>query len=567
MNETWQYIETDALILGAGGAGLCAILHLMDHRPLPNVFLAVRGLFGKSGCTRMVQGGYNVVLDSEDSLDAHFHDTLEGGQWINNQELAWKLVRQAPGRVLELENRAGCFFDRNPDGTVHQKPFAGQSFDRTVHKGDLTGIEIINRLSEQVGVMENVTIGEEMRAVDLLFDRSGQKVSGALLVDLHSGAFVVVQARAVLLATGGGPTMYKITAPCQDKTCDGIAMGFRAGATLMDMEMVQFHPTGLLAGNSMISGTVLEEGLRGAGAYLLNGEGERYMHHYDERAERATRDVVSRSSFMEIMAGRGTAEGGIYLDASHLGADFVMENFRGMSLRCRDVGYDLPNAPVVVSPTAHFMMGGLRIDADCHTDREGLFAAGEDASGVHGANRLGGNGVAESTVFGGIAGDVIAAYLAGKPSSSIDEAQIRAIIKSVLEPFGRTSATSIYPLRDRLKENMWERAGLVRSQESLALAANDMQEIREEMTTVSLRQRGRAFHLEWMEYLSMINYLDVCEAIIKSAQTRKESRGSHYRSDCPEKDDERLLCNIHFSKYQSTPQLSPVEMTRMSPQE
>tara|TARA_B100001971_G_scaffold69711_1_gene64233 strand:- start:9 stop:1721 length:1713 start_codon:yes stop_codon:yes gene_type:complete len=562
MNETWKYLETDVLILGAGGAGLCAILHLMNHHPKPQVFLAVRGLFGKSGCTRMVQGGYNVVLDKSDSLEAHFHDTIKGGQWLNDQELAWKMVKEAPGRILELENRAGCFFDRNPDGTVNQKPFAGQSFDRTVHKGDLTGIEIINRLSEQVAAMENVTIREEMRAVDLLFDRSGQKVTGALLIDLRCGEFIVVQARAVLLATGGGPTMYKITAPCQDKTCDGIAMGFRAGATLMDMEMVQFHPTGLLAGNSMISGTVLEEGLRGAGAYLINGKGERYMHRYDPREERATRDVVSRSSFMEIMAGRGTPEGGIYLDASHLGAEFVMKNFRGMSLRCKDVGYDLPNTPVIVSPTAHFIMGGLRIEPDCRTDLEGLFAAGEDAAGVHGANRLGGNGVAESTVFGGIAGDVIADYLAGQHSKPVQESQIRKMIESILEPFERKPSVSIYSLRDRCKQSMWENAGLVRNEDSLQKAADDMNEIREQLSTISLTQGGRAFHLEWMEYLSILNYLDVCDVIIRSAQTRKESRGSHFRSDFPDKENNQPLYNICCSMNQKL-QLSPVLMTRM----
>jgi succinate dehydrogenase/fumarate reductase flavoprotein subunit len=495
-------------------------------------------------------------------LEAHFHDTIKGGQWLNDQELAWKMVKEAPGRILELENRAGCFFDRNPDGTVNQKPFAGQSFDRTVHKGDLTGIEIINRLSEQVAAMENVTIREEMRAVDLLFDRSGQKVTGALLIDLRCGEFIVVQARAVLLATGGGPTMYKITAPCQDKTCDGIAMGFRAGATLMDMEMVQFHPTGLLAGNSMISGTVLEEGLRGAGAYLINGKGERYMHRYDPREERATRDVVSRSSFMEIMAGRGTPEGGIYLDASHLGAEFVMKNFRGMSLRCKDVGYDLPNTPVIVSPTAHFIMGGLRIEPDCRTDLEGLFAAGEDAAGVHGANRLGGNGVAESTVFGGIAGDVIADYLAGQHSKPVQESQIRKMIESILEPFERKPSVSIYSLRDRCKQSMWENAGLVRNEDSLQKAADDMNEIREQLSTISLTQGGRAFHLEWMEYLSILNYLDVCDVIIRSAQTRKESRGSHFRSDFPDKENNQPLYNICCSMNQKL-QLSPVLMTRM----
>lgn len=570
MHETWQRIDTDVLILGSGGAGLCAILHLMDHDPKPKIFLAVRGLFGKSGCTRMVQGGLNVVLDKRDSLEAHFHDTIQGGQWLNNQELAWKLVSEAPRRVLELENRAGCFFDRKPDGTVHQKPFAGQSFDRTVHKGDLTGIEIINRLSEQVAAMEHVTVGEEMRAVDLLFDRAGQKVSGALLIDLRRGEFIVVQARAVLLATGGGPTMYKITAPCQDKTCDGIAMGFRAGATLMDMEMVQFHPTGLLVGNSMITGTVLEEGLRGAGAYLLNGKGDRYMHHYDSREERATRDVVSRSSFIEIMAGRGTPEGGVYLDASHLGAEFVMKNFPGMCSRCRDVGYDLPHAPVVVSPTAHFIMGGLRIDTDCRTDLEGLFAAGEDAAGVHGANRLGGNGVTESTVFGGIAGDVIADYLAGQPLNDIEELQVREMIASTLQPFEQKPSTgrpptSIYHLRDHLKQSMWEHAGLVRSEESLERAANEMNEIREQLMAIALIQGERTFHLEWMEYISIVNYLEVCDVIIKSAQTRKETRGSHYRSDYPEKNNDQPLSNICYSKHQSNPQLSPVLMTRMKP--
>ncbi len=564
MNNTWQHLQTDVLILGSGGAGLCAVLHLMDHKPQPEVFLAVRGLFGKSGCTRMVQGGYNAVIDKSDSLEAHFLDTINGGQWLNNQDLAWKMVCEAPERVLELENRAGCFFDRNPDGTVHQKPFAGQSFDRTVHKGDLTGIEIINRLSEQVAAMDNVIIGEEMRGVDLLFDRTGQKVSGALLIDLRRGEFIVVEARAVLLATGGGPTMYKITAPCHDKTCDGIAMGFRAGTTMIDMEMVQFHPTGLLAGNSMISGTVLEEGLRGAGAYLFNGKGERYMHHYDPREERATRDVVSRSSFMEIMAGRGTPEGGIYLDASHLGADFIMKNFRGMSLRCRDVGYDLPNAPVVVSPTAHFIMGGLRIDQDCRTDLEGLFAAGEDAAGVHGANRLGGNGVVESTVFGGIAGDTIAEYLTEFREGTVQDSQISEIIETTLQPFKRKQSTSIYSLRDRLKNIMWENAGLVRSEESLGNADMEMKEIREQLSSIALTQGDRAFHLEWMEYLSMLNYLDVCDLIIESAKLRKESRGSHFRSDFPTKEDNLPLSNICIRKNQEV-QFSPVMMNRMKP--
>lgn len=331
---TWETIKSDVLVLGSGGAGLCAALHMNDAPRPPSLILAVKGLFGKSGCTRMVQGGYNVVLQEGDSLKAHFLDTLKGGQWINNQELAWRMITEAPGRVLELENRAGCFFDRDEAGNLHQKPFAGQSFDRTVHKGDLTGIEIVNRLAEQVAASETTTILEEVRGLDLLLDKSGRRVVGALLLDTRRGKFIVAQARATLLATGGGPTMYKLAAPCREKSCDGIAMGYRAGAPLMDMEMVQFHPTGLLVDKMMISGSVLEEGLRGAGAYLKNGLGERYMHKYDSRGERATRDVVSRSSFLEIMEGRGTPEGGVLLDASHLGAGFVMQQFKGMSLRC-----------------------------------------------------------------------------------------------------------------------------------------------------------------------------------------------------------------------------------------
>ncbi len=531
----YETLDTDVLILGSGGAGLCAALHLAEAALAPRVTLVVKGLFGKSGCTRMVQGGYNVVLRQPDSLAAHFRDTVEGGGWINDQELAWLLVSEAPGRVLELENRVGCFFDRNPDGTVHQKPFAGQTFDRTVHKGDLTGIEIVNRLAEQVAATENTVILEEMRAVELLRDPSGGRIAGALVVDQRSGKFIAVRARATLLATGGGPTMYRIAAPCHDKTCDGIAMARRAGALLMDMEMVQFHPTGLMAADSQITGTVLEEGLRGAGAYLLNGEGERYMQRYDPRGERATRDVVSRAGYMEIMAGRGTPEGGVWLDISHLGADFVTENFRGMTLRCRDVGYDLARAPVLVSPTAHFLMGGVVIDTQCRTDLAGLFAAGEDAAGVHGANRLGGNGVAESTVFGGLAGDVIAQTLTELPPASIDPVQIEHAMAKCLAPFARKEADPVYPLLADLRELMWGKAGLVRDEAGLAEARSGLAELRDSWARSGV-SGGPAFNLAWMDYLNLENLLDVCDAIVVSALARRESRGSHYRADFPEPD-------------------------------
>src|SRR5438105_4663809 len=403
-------IDTDILILGSGGAGLFAALHAHQAAPELSITVAVKGLLGKCGCTRMVQGGYNVALAKGDSIERHFMDTIEGGKWLPDQDLAWQLVTLAVERIRELENELGCFFDRNPDGSIHQKAFAGQTFDRTVHKGDLTGIEIINRLAEQVWVCGAERL-EEHRAVELVLDEGGRSIAGVLMIDMREGRFVFVQARAVLLATGGGPTMYRYHTPSGDKSCDGLAMALRRGLTLRDMEMVQFHPTGLLAGTgTRMTGTVLEEGLRGAGGHLLNGAKERFMQRYDPRGERATRDVVSRAMFSEMRAGRATPQGGIYLSMAHLGPANVTAQFKGMVERCADCGFDLAGGLVEVVPTAHYMMGGVEFSADCSTAIEGLFAAGEDTGGVHGANRLGGNGVANSTVFGAIAGDSMAMH-------------------------------------------------------------------------------------------------------------------------------------------------------------
>src|SRR5262245_49810482 len=407
-----QTRDSDILILGSGGAGLFAALHAHKAAPELSITVAVKGLLGKCGCTRMVQGGYNVALAREDSIERHFMDTIVGGAWLSDQELAWKLVTLAIERIHELENELGCFFDRNPDGSVHQKAFAGQTFDRTVHKGDLTGIEIINRLAEQVWARKIHRL-EEHRAVELIRTKDGAAIAGVLFIDMRTGEYVLVRAKAVLLATGGGPTMYKYHTPSGDKTCDGLAMALRAGLPLRDMEMVQFHPTGLYAGtHTRMTGTVLEEGLRGAGGYLLNGAKERFMPKYDAKAERATRDFVSRAMYTEMRAGRTSPNGGLYISMGHLGRDKVAKDFKGMVERCADCGFDLAGGLVEVVPTAHYMMGGVEFAADCSTGLPGLFVAGEDAGGVHGANRLGGNGVANSTVYGAVAGDSMAAWVA-----------------------------------------------------------------------------------------------------------------------------------------------------------
>src|SRR5437870_2259935 len=406
-------LTTDILILGTGGAGLMAALHAVWRDPALDVTLVSKGMLGKSGCTRMVQGGYNVVLDPKDSLQAHFEDTVKGGAFLNDQDLAWTLVADAPRIVKELENRIGCLFDRSPDGRIHQKAFAGQNFDRTVHVADLTGIEIMSRLRDQV-LAAGIRCLEYTRGLELLTAADGQRVLGAVLLDIQRGTFLTVKSKAVILATGAGPLMYQRSACAQEKAMDGVAMAYRARANLMDMEMVQFHPTGLVVPGSRLNGALLEEGLRGAGAHLFNGRGERYMERYDpERKERSTRDRVSRAGFMEILAGRGTQNGGVWLDVSHLGAEYVERNFAGMRERCLRLGADLAREKVEVCPTAHFNMGGIRINRDGFTNLEGLFAAGEDAGGVHGANRLGGNGVAESTVYGARVGEAVAGWIKG----------------------------------------------------------------------------------------------------------------------------------------------------------
>lgn len=530
-------VSTDILILGSGGAGLFAALHAHQQAPELSITVAVKGLLGKCGCTRMVQGGYNVALATGDSVERHFMDTIEGSKWLSNQDLAWTLVTKSVERIHELENELGCFFDRNPDGTVHQKAFAGQTFDRTVHKGDLTGIEIINRLAEQVW-SRGINRLEEHRAVDLIKTADGKSLAGVLMIDMRSGEFVFVQAKAVLLATGGGPTMYRFHTPSGDKSCDGLAMALRAGLPLRDMEMVQFHPTGLLAGtHTRMTGTVLEEGLRGAGGWLLNGNKERFMANYDPREERATRDIVSRSIFSEMRAGRKTPNGGAYIQMSHLGPEKVRKQFKGMVDRCADCGFDLAGDLVEVVPTAHYMMGGLVFRPDCTTHLTGLFAAGEDTGGVHGANRLGGNGVANSTVFGGIAGDSMARWVKDNPAERApDEAAIMRSIASHEAPLKQPSG-DLEAIREALYECMWTDVGILRDAAGLTRAQAKLAELDAELSSTGVGTEDRSFNLTWHDWLNLKSLVSVSKVIAKAALAREDSRGAHFREDFPSTSD------------------------------
>ena len=562
--------STDILVLGAGGAGLLAALHAKVGNPALEVTIAVKGLLGKCGCTRMVQGGYNVAIAEGDSAERHFMDTLDGGKWLNDQDLAWTLVVGAQRRIRELENRWGCFFDRNADGTIHQKAFAGQTFDRTVHKGDLTGIEIVNRLAEQVWA-RGIQRLEEHRAVALIPSADGARLSGVLLIDMRSGGLVFVQAKAVMLGTGGGPTMYKYHTPSGDKSCDGMAMALRAGLPLRDMEMVQFHPTGVLAGpGTRMTGTIIEEGLRGAGGYLLGGDGKRFMAKYDKRAERATRDIVSRSMQREILAGNVNDAGGLWIEMGHLGPDRVRREFKGMVERCTDMGFDLAGGRVPVVPTAHYMMGGLVFRPDGSTALPGLFAAGEDTGGVHGANRLGGNGVANSTVFGGIAGDTMAQWVPREGALvAPDATALDAAIAALEAPFART-ARNLSPLRDALQEMMWDKAGILRDAAGLAEASSALDALETELDASGVDGANRAFNLTWHDWLNLKSLLLVSRAIVVASQAREESRGAHWREDFPQTNDEAAglaATSVRLEDGRVTLAWQPVAFARLKPGE
>ena len=565
----FETLETDVLILGAGGAGLFAALHASNAQPDLSITVAVKGLLGKCGCTRMVQGGYNVALAPDDSLERHFMDTIEGGKWLNDQDLAWTLVTGAQERIRELENELGCFFDRNEDGTVHQKAFAGQTFDRTVHKGDLTGIEIINRLAEQVW-SRGLNRLEDHRAVELIRCRDESAVSGVLMIDMRTGGFLFVRARAVLLATGGGPTMYRYHTPSGDKTCDGMAMALRAGLTLRDMEMVQFHPTGLLAGDeTRMTGTVLEEGLRGYGAYLLDGDGERFMDRYDDRGERATRDIVSRAMFAEIRAGKVGPLGGLYLSMGHLDGAEIRRQFRGMVERCADCGFDLVSGRVEVVPTAHYMMGGVEFEADCKTAVPGLFAAGEDTGGVHGANRLGGNGVANSTVFGGIAGDTIGAWVnADGALHDPDKTAIEAAIDLCRTPLGQPRG-DLEEVRDRLSSIMWDDVGIFRDAASLDSAEDALVSLEAGLDGIGVASGDLAYNLTWHDWMNLKNLILVSRAITAAAKGRVDSRGAHYRADFPDSGSLETSAFTRVTLQDGTfvTATEPVQFTRVKPGE
>ena len=561
--------DTDILILGTGGAGLFAALHAQQTAPEgTKITIAVKGLIGKCGCTRMVQGGYNVALGGGDTVERHFMDTIQGGKWLPNQDMAWRLCEQAVVRIRELENEVGCFFDRNPDGTLHQKAFAGQTADRTVHKGDLTGIEIINRLMEKV-LASGVEKLQEHRAVGLIPTKDGAALAGVLMIDMRTGKFRLVRAKTVMMGTGGGPSMYKYHTPSGDKTMDGLAMALRAGLPLRDMEMVQFHPTGLLAGDhTRMTGTVLEEGLRGAGGQLISHAGQRFMFDYDGKGERATRDVVSRGIYAEMRKNNNPEQEGVFISMSHLGPDFVREKFKGMVTRCADSGFDLAAGKVEVVPTAHYFMGGVVVDVDTRTAMEGLYVAGEDAGGAHGSNRLGGNGVANSTVYGGIAGETMGADVGRMTLRDPDEDVLAAELARAIYPLSK-KPDLVLPLRKQLQDLMWEDVGVMRTQAGMKRGLSGIAKVSDALMDVGVDDSNLAFNLTWHDWLNLRSLCDISQVIAQAGIMRENSRGAHFREDFPEpgamEDSEYTVAQMRGDTVRVTRE--PVQFTIVRPGE
>lgn len=564
-----ERLDTDILILGSGGAGLFAALHAQQSAPDgTRITLAVKGLIGKCGCTRMVQGGYNVSLGPGDSVERHFMDTIHGGKWLPDQDMAWRLCKTAPQRVRELENEIGCFFDRNADGTLHHKAFAGQTADRTVHKGDLTGIEIINRLMEQV-LARPIERLQEHRAAGLIPSTDGSGIAGVLFIDMRSGVFRFVRAKCVMMGTGGGPSMYKYHTPSGDKTMDGLAMALRSGLPLRDMEMVQFHPTGLLAGeHTRMTGTVLEEGLRGAGGQLVNHAGQRFLFEYDPKGERATRDVVSRGMYAEMRKSSRPDQVGVFISMAHLGPENVARKFKGMVKRCADCGFDLAGGKVEVVPTAHYFMGGMAVDVDTRTAMEGLYVAGEDAGGAHGSNRLGGNGVANSTVYGGVAGDVMGREVAQMTLRDPDEAVLDAEIARAMHPLSRKPAP-VHLLRKRLQDVMWDEVGVIREEAGLKRGLAGIAEVASELMEAGVDDTNLAFNLTWHDWLNLRSLCDISEVIARAALARENSRGAHYREDFPDsgamEDSDFTVAKLNAGKVEVSRE--PVQFTIVRPGE
>lgn len=534
----------DVLVIGSGGAGCkCAIMATKNDQ---DVIMVSKGLTFKSGCTMLAEGGYNAVfgyVDEADSMQLHILDTLKGGAFLNDLHLVHELVVESPKRLIELESY-GSLFDRQEDGRLNQRAFGGQSCKRTCFKGDQSGHEMMLGLREEV-IRQDIKTHSEVMITKLLFDEAHTKIVGAMGISLADSSIQIYHSKATVIASGGCGWLYPVTSNAVQKTGDGIIMAYEAGADMMDMEMVQFHPTGMVSPKSR-RGVLITEAVRGEGGHLINTEGKRFMINYDPREELATRDIVARSIYTEIQEGRGTEDGGVYLSVTHLPEEQVQTKLHTMVEQFKDVGVDIINEPMIVAPTAHHFMGGIKIDGNCESNIENLFAAGEATSGVHGANRLGGNALADTQVFGNIAGIESAKRAKNSDFENPDEKEIRDEINRIKDicSEGQYNPEDI---KKEIQDVMWKYVAIIRDEEGLKQAEIELFALEEKSTDMNVGNY-KEFNTNLVSALEVISMIKLAKLIVKSALLRKESRGAHYRMDYPEKNDAEYLKSFVLNK-------------------
>jgi succinate dehydrogenase / fumarate reductase flavoprotein subunit len=534
VNSKYEVHEHDVLIVGAGGAGLRAAIEALAQGV--RVGVVCKSLLGKAH-TVMAEGGIAAAManvDTSDDWRTHFRDTMRGGKFLNNWRMAQLHAQEAPERVRELE-QWGALFDRTENGDILQRAFGGHTFKRLCHVGDRTGLEMIRTLQDR-GVHLGIDVYMECTITRLLKD--GDRIAGAFGYWREQGRFVVFRAKSIIICTGGIGKAWKITSNSWEYTGDGMALAYDAGADLMDMEFVQFHPTGMVWPPG-VQGILVTEAVRGEGGVLRNKDGERFMERYDpKKMELSTRDVVARSIYTEVREGRGTEHGGAFLDISHKPADYVKRKLPSMYhqfLELADV--DITKEPMEVGPTCHYMMGGIRVDAEtAQTSIPGLFAAGEAAVGLHGANRLGGNSLSDLLVFGRRAGLAAAEHAKGNDLPPIDSSQIEEAAQQMLAPFERPEGDSPYVIHDDLQSIMQNLVGIFRDEQDLRSALSQLDELKARAARVRV-EGSRLFNPGWHLAWDLNSMLTVAEAVTRSALARRESRGAHSRIDYPGLDD------------------------------
>lgn len=575
--ENYETHYHDVLVIGSGGAGLRAAIEASAAGV--TVGVVCRSLLGKAH-TVMAEGGVAAALanvDDRDNWKVHFADTLRGGQYLNNWRMVELFAKEAPDRVRELE-AWGALFDRTKDGRILQRNFGGHKYPRLAHVGDRTGLEMIRTLQDH-GIHQGIDFYQEHAIVHLL--TNDQKVVGAFGYDRERGRFKIFQAKAVIIATGGMGRIYKISSNSWDCTGGGISMAYHAGAELIDMEFVQFHPTGMVWPPS-VRGLLITEGVRGEGGVLRNNKGRRFMFddipdlyrgqtstdeeegwrytQGDKNAKRPpellTRDHVARCIRREIKEGRGTTHGGVFLDISWIkekmpnAAEHIKKKLPSMYHQFKELaGVDITKEPMEVGPTTHYIMGGIRVDADTQMTRvPGLFAAGECAAGLHGANRLGGNSLSDLLVFGKRAGEFAAAHAKQIPTTAVDTEQVSTLAQEALAPFERAEGNkNPYDIQSRLQEIMQDLVGIARAGNELEQAVDGVAALARESASVSCGG-NRGYNPGWHTALELTHMLTVAEAIALAASHRKESRGGHFREDFPEKNAELGNVNISIMK-------------------